>query len=157
MKPKIRNLETNIFIKMSNLIQPNPQSVLKKAKTVVVVGCSANPYRTSNYAAKYLMQRGYQVIPVNPAEKEILGATCYPNLDAIPAEVQIDIVNVFRNKRYTEGVVEEVVSWKKKTGQNPVIWTQLDVSSPEAELQAERAELPYIRNLCIMVELDTMH
>ncbi|MCR9132146.1 MAG: CoA-binding protein [bacterium] len=139
---------------MSNLIQPNPQEVLKKAKTVVVVGCSANPYRTSNYAAKYLMNRGYSVIPVNPVEKEILGVTCYPKLDDIPQEIQIDVVNVFRNKRYTGGVVEEIKAWKDKTGQNPVVWTQLDVSSPEAELVAEQAEIPYIRNLCIMVELD---
>jgi hypothetical protein len=139
---------------MSNLIQPNPQEVLKKTKTVAVVGCSANPYRTSNYAAKYLMKRGYTVIPVNPIEKEILGVTCYPKLDDIPQEIHVDVVNVFRNKRYTGGVVEEVEAWKDKTGQNPVVWTQLDVSSPEAELVAEKAEIPYIRNLCIMVELD---
>ncbi len=139
---------------MSNLIQPNPQTVLKESKTVAVVGCSPDPFRTSNYAAKYIQKRGYRLIPVNPAESQILGEKCYPNLDAIPSDIQLDIVNVFRNKRYTEGVVEEVASWKEKTGQNPVIWTQLDVSSHEAELKAEDAELPYIRNLCIMVELD---
>lgn len=94
------------------------------------------------------------MIPVNPVEKEILGVTCYSKLDDIPQEIQIDVVNVFRNKRYTGGVVEEVEEWKDKTGQNPVVWTQLDVSSPEAELVAEKAEIPYIRNLCIMVELD---
>lgn len=139
---------------MSNLIQPNPQTVLKEAKTIAVVGCSPDPYRTSNYAAKYLQKRGYRMIPVNPSESMILGEKCYPNLDAIPSDTKIDVVNVFRNKRYTEGVVEEVGAWKFKTGQSPVVWTQLDVSTNEAELKAEAAELPYIRNLCIMVELD---
>ncbi len=139
---------------MSNLIRPNPQEVLKTSNTVAVIGCSANPYRTSNYAAKYLMKRGYTVIPINPVEKEILGERCFPKLADVPESVQIDIVNVFRNKRYTEGVVDEVAGWKQATGQNPVVWTQLDVSSSEAELVAERAEIPYVRNLCIMVELD---
>ncbi len=136
---------------------PNPQEVLKKAKTVAVIGCSPDPYRTSNYAAKYLLNKGYTVVPVNPNEAEILGEKCYPDLNSIPSEIQIDIVNVFRRNIHTKGVVEEVVDWKQETSQNPVIWTQLDVSSPEAESLAENAAIPYIRNLCIMVELDRMN
>ncbi len=139
---------------MSNLIRPNPLEVLKTSKTVVIIGCSANPYRTSNYAAKYLMDYGYTIVPVNPVEKEILGEACFPKLADVPESVHIDIINIFRNNRYTAGVLEEVAEWKTKTGQNPIVWTQLDVSSPEAELVAERAEIPYIRNVCIMVELD---
>ncbi len=139
---------------MSTLELPNPQEILKKANVVAVVGCSPDPYRTSNYAANYLKKRGYTMIPVNPSEDEILGEKCYPSLNDIPSEIHIDIVNVFRNKRYTHGVVEEVAQWKMNTGQNPAIWTQLDVSSPQAELLAEKHGLPYIRNVCIMVELD---
>jgi predicted CoA-binding protein len=139
-----------------NKTTPNPQEVLKEAKTVAVIGCSADPYRTSNYAAKYLMKRGYTVIPVNPRKKEILGEKCYPDLNAIPKDIEVDIVNVFRRSMHTAGVVEEVIQWKKETGQNPVIWTQLDVSSQEAELKASEAEVLYIRNLCIMVELDRL-
>ena len=135
---------------------PNPQDVLKKSKIVAVIGCSPDPYRTSNYAAKYLLKRGYNMIPVNPKEKEILGEKCYPDLNSVPKDIQVDIVNVFRRSIYTVGVVEEVAQWKKETGRNPVIWTQLDVSSPQAELKAEQADLPYIRNRCIMVELDRM-
>lgn len=130
--------------------------ILKNSKTVAVIGCSANPYRTSNYAAKYLLDRGYMMIPVNPEEEMILSQKCYPNINDIPEDIQIDIVNVFRNKRYAANEVAEVVKWKEKTGQSPVIWTQLDVSSPEAELKAEEADLPYIRNVCIMVELDRL-
>ena len=75
----------------------------------------------------------------------------------IPEDITIDIVNIFRNKRYTEGVVDEVIDWKNNTEQSPVGWTRLDVSSNEAALKAEQAELPYIRNLCIMVELDLLN
>ena len=100
---------------MSNLIRPNPREVLKTSKTVAIIGCSANPYRTSNYAAKYLMNRGYTVIPVNPVEKEILGERCFPKLADVPESVHIDIVNVFRNKRYTEGVLEDGSSRLDKT------------------------------------------
>ncbi|MBO6524281.1 MAG: CoA-binding protein [Balneolaceae bacterium] len=139
-----------------NTMTPNPQDILRKAKTVAVIGCSPDPYRTSNYAAKYLLKKGYTMIPVNPNEKEILGERCYPDLNSIPEEIQVDVVNVFRRSVHTEGVVKEVEQWKQKTGQNPVIWTQLDVSSPQAELKAEEAELPYVRNLCIMVEMDRM-
>lgn len=132
------------------------QKALKEAKTIAVVGCSPNPYRTSNYAAKYLMDRGYEVLPVNPGHDEILGVKCYRSLDKIPFDTTIDIVNVFRNSAHTAGVVEEVQQWKEKTGQNPLVWTQLDVSSPEAERKAEEAKLPYVRNRCIMVELDQL-
>ena len=133
---------------------PNPKEILKKGKTVAVIGCSPDPYRTSNYAAKYLLEKGFKMIPVNPSEDEILGQKCYPNLNAIPKDVRVDIVNIFRRSIHTEGIVEEVAKWKRDTGQNPVVWTQLDVSSPQAELKAEEADLPYIKNRCIMVELD---
>ena len=134
----------------------NPGETLKKAKTIAVVGCSPNPYRTSNYAANYLKERGYRVIPINPGESEILGEKCYPSINDIPGEVEIDIVNIFRNSIHTADEVEQVIEWKKKTGQNPVVWTQLDVSSKEGELLAAQADLPYVRNTCIMVELDKL-
>lgn len=132
----------------------NIQKALKNAKTVAVVGCSADPYRTSNYAAKYLIRKGYEVIPINPNEQEILGLTCYPDLNSIPKDVRIDIVNIFRKSIHTKGVVDEIVRWKMERNQQPVIWTQLDVSTQQAELKAKENELPYIRNKCIMVELD---
>lgn len=142
---------------MPQLELVNANETLKNAKTVAIIGCSANPYRTSNYAAKYLQEQGYTIIPVNPMETEILGEKCYPSLNEIPEEVKIDIVNVFRDKQHTAGVVDEVAQWKAKTGQNPVVWTQLDVSSPEAEEEAAKSDIPYIRNTCIMVVLDHLN
>jgi|AntRauTorcE11897_2_1112592.scaffolds.fasta_scaffold00442_8 predicted CoA-binding protein len=128
--------------------------VLKEAKTVAMVGCSPNEYRTSNYAAKFLQEKGYRVIPINPGAEEIYGEKSYDNLNDLPSDVHIDIVNVFRNSEFSAEAAQDVAEWKKKTGQDPVVWTQLDVSSPEAEKVAEEHELPYIKNRCIMVEWD---
>lgn len=128
--------------------------VLKGAKTIAMIGCSPNVYRTSNYAARFLQERGYKVIPVNPEAETIFGEKCYDHLTDIPHDVQIDIVNVFRNSEFSAEAVQDAVDWKKQTGQDPVVWTQLDVSSPEAEKIAEENELPYIKNRCIMVEWD---
>jgi hypothetical protein len=132
----------------------NINEVLSEAKTIAMIGCSANVYRTSNYAARFLQERGYRVIPVNPGPEEINGEKCYDSLTDIPKDIRIDIVNVFRNSAYAADAARDVAEWKKQTGQNPVVWTQLDVSSPEAEIIAEKHELPYIRNKCIMVEWD---
>ena len=139
---------------MSDLKLVNALETLKNATTVAIVGCSPNPYRTSNYAANYLKEQGYTIIPINPKEDVILDEKCYPDLNSIPGDTKIDIVNVFRDKQQTAGVVEEVERWKEKTGQNPVVWTQLDVSSPEAEMEATEGGIPYVKNTCIMVVLD---
>ena len=134
----------------------NTGELLLNSKTVAIIGCSPNPYRTSNYAARYLKESGYNIIPVNPRADEILGEKCYSSLNEIPEQTEIDIVNIFRNSVHTADEVEQVIEWKDKTGQNPVVWTQLDVSSRPAEELAEQAELPYVRNVCIMVELDKL-
>ncbi|WP_018126489.1 CoA-binding protein [Balneola vulgaris] len=131
---------------------PPIKEVLNNSKTIAVIGCSANPYRTSNYIAKFMQERGYEVIPVNPGHDEMIGTKCYRSLKDIPSDVQIDIINVFRSSEHTASVMDEVKEWNAKTGQNPVVWTQMDVSSPEAEEIAEEANIPYIPNKCIMVE-----
>ena len=128
------------------------KTVLERSETIAMIGCSPNPYRTSNYIAKFLMSKGYKVIPVNPGHDQILGETCYAHIGDISGDIQLDIVNVFRNQEHTYGVLEEIRAWKDKTGQSPVVWTQLNVSSPEAEALALRENIPYIKNQCIMVE-----
>lgn len=132
------------------------RQILKNSKTIAMIGCSPDKYRTSNYAASFLQERGYRVIPVNPEAEEIHGEKSYDNLNNIPSDIKIDIVNVFRNSKYAAEAVQDVANWKKETGQDPVIWTQLDVSSKLAEEIAEKENLPYIRNRCIMVEYDRL-
>jgi len=118
----------------------------------VIIGCSSNPYRTSYHIAEYLINAGFEVIPVNPNETEVLGITCYPSLDDIPDEKDIDLIDIFRNKKYSVETVQEIIDWSKKTGQKPVIWTQLDVSTDEAKDLAMSNGLEYVENRCLMVE-----
>ncbi len=125
---------------------------MQASRTIAVVGCSDNPVRTSNSIARYLIGAGYRVIPVNPLHEEILGEPCYPSTSAIPDDIQIDIVNIFRRPAHTADMVRDVLERIEKTGEQPVIWTQIGVSSSEAQQLAESAGLEYVKNRCIMVE-----
>ncbi len=84
--------------------------------------------------------------------EEVHGLKCYPDLQSIPEDVSIDIVNVFRRPAYTAAVMNDVLARIAKTEEKPVIWTQIGVSSGEAEKMAKEAGLEYIRNRCILVE-----
>lgn len=125
---------------------------LRDAETIAVVGCSNRPSRTSHRIAAYLQDAGYRVIPVNPHHDTILGEPCYPDLPSIPADMSIDIVNIFRAPEHTADMVGSAIDRVEQTGTRPIIWTQLGVSSDEAERLAAEADLPYVRNKCIMVE-----
>ncbi len=128
------------------------EEIIKSTKTIAIIGCSPRPERTSYQIAKYLMNNGFKIIPINPNEESTVGKTCYPSILEIPDNVEIDIVNIFRNKKYTAQMVEEVVEWSKISSQKPVIWTQIGVSSEEAKTLAKENEFTYIENKCLMVE-----
>ena len=120
---------------------------LLDAKTVAVVGLSSNPARDSHRIASYLQEHGYRVIPVNPAETEVLGEKAYATLAEIPFD--IDIVDIFRRRQFLKGHVEEAIK-KGAWG----AWGQLGVADTEAELIAREAGLAFVMNRCIMVEHD---
>lgn len=124
--------------------------ILESAKTIAVVGCSAREVRTSHKIARYLQDAGYRMIPVNPNYEEVHGEQCYPNVQSVPEA--IDIVDIFRAPQYTAEMVRDVLERIEETGERPVIWTQIGVSSPEAEKLAQEADLPYVKNRCLMVE-----
>lgn len=128
------------------------KELLHSVKTIAIIGCSSNPYRTSYHIAEYLVNAGFEIIPVNPNETEVLGVPCVDSLFDLPVDIQIDLIDIFRNKRYTTETVEEIISWSKKTGQKPVIWTQLDVSTDAARELAEKEGFKYVENRCVMVE-----
>lgn len=92
------------------------------------------------------------MIPINPNETDVLGETCYKSIFNVPDNIEIDIIDIFRNKKYSAEMVKEIVEWSKESGQKPVIWTQLNVSTPEAKKLAEDAGFQYIENRCLMVE-----
>ncbi len=92
------------------------------------------------------------MIPVNPNHDEILGETAYPSLDAIPDDVEIDIVDVFRRPEFTADVVRDATARSERTGDRPTVWTQIGVHSDEAERLAREAGLPYVADRCLMVD-----
>ncbi len=126
--------------------------LLRQSHTIAVVGLSQRPDRTSHKIAAYLQEVGYRIVPVNPHAESLLGETAYPSLEQIPESINIDIVDVFRRPQFMPGIVEEAIARRERTGQNPVIWTQIGVSSFEAEQRADEAGIPYVRNRCTLVE-----
>lgn len=141
---------------MPDVQTPDLRSVLESARVIAVVGCSGNTDRTSHKIARYMQHRGYRIVPVNPNYDEILGETCYPDLPSVPAEITVDVVNIFRQPRYTADMVRTAIERTKQTGERPVLWTQLGVSSSKAETLAAEAHLPYVRNRCIKVAYDRL-
>lgn len=131
---------------------PDLTACLRDADTIAVVGCSARPTRTSHRIAAYLQEAGYRVVPVNPHHDTILGAPCYPDLPSIPHAIPLNIVTIFRAPEHTAAMVRSARERVEQTGTRPIIWTQLGVSSAEAERRAADADLPYVRNRCILVE-----
>ena len=128
------------------------KELLENLKTVAIIGCSANKYRTSYHIANYLKENGIRIFPINPNYEEVLGVKCLPSLDEIPENITIDVVDIFRDSKYTADMVHKIIEWSEKTGQKPVIWTQLDVSTDEAKSLAEDAGFTYIENECMMVQ-----
>jgi len=125
---------------------------LSSANTIAIIGCSGNPERTSRRIAGYLKKKRYKIIPVNPNEETVLGEHVYDTVGDIPEEITVDIVNIFRNKKYTADMVLEIVDRFKDTDQKPLIWTQLDVSSVQAKELALKNNCRYIENRCIYVD-----
>lgn len=128
------------------------QHLLKNAETIAVIGCSAKQYRTSHHIAAYLQHNGYRIIPINPEYDEILGEKVYPTLLDIPDDIKIDIADIFRNSDHTADMVDQIIDYHGATGQKPLIWTQLDVSSNAAKEKAKKGGFTYIENKCMMVE-----
>ena len=128
------------------------KQILEEARTIAVVGCSDQRSRPSYRISEYLMDAGYRMIPVNPHHETVHGVRCYPDLRSIPEDVRIDVVNIFRQPRYTAEMVRDAVERGKATATKPVIWTQIGVSSAEAQRLAEEAGLEYVHNRCILVE-----
>jgi len=123
------------------------RTILAHAQTIAVVGLSDKPDRDSNEIARYLQSVGYRVIPVNPMLTEVLGEKAYPSLSAIPPEVHVDIVDVFRRSDQVPPIVEEAISRHDK-----VVWMQLGVRNAEAAAKARSAGLTVFEDLCIMVQ-----
>jgi predicted CoA-binding protein len=119
--------------------------ILKGFRTIAVVGLSAQWHRPSFFAAKYLQEHGYRVIPVNPAYETILGERSYKRLADIPGEV--DVVDCFRKSTEIPALAEEAIAIGAK-----VLWMQLGVENAQARARAEAAGLQVVENRCMKIE-----
>lgn len=115
-------------------------------KNVAVVGMSKNEGKAAHYVPKYLIDHGYNVIPVNPTATEILGRKSYPTVSSIPDRV--DVVDIFRRSEDVPSVVEDTL---KKEGIK-VIWMQEGIYSKEAENMAKEKDISAVYNRCMMAE-----
>jgi len=125
------------------------RGILNTVKTIAMVGVSANTSRPSYFAFKYLLERGYRMIPINPglAGQELLGQKVYAKLLDIPEPV--DMVDIFRASQYALGIVQETLALKPRP---QVIWMQLGVRSDEAAKLAEANGIKVVMNRCPKIE-----
>lgn len=119
--------------------------ILMECKTIAMVGLSANWYRPSYFAAKYLQEHGYRVIPVSPRYDEVLGERCYPSLADIPESV--DIVDCFRRAEEIPALAQQAVAIKAK-----VLWQQLGINNQEATRIAEDGGVDVVVDRCMKIE-----
>jgi uncharacterized protein len=119
--------------------------ILRRSRTIAVVGLSAQWHRPSYFAAKYMQEHGYRVIPVNPGYPEILGEKCYKSLRDIPEKV--DIVDCFRRSAEIPAIADDAVAIGAK-----VLWMQLGVENGDARRKAEAAGLEVVENRCVKIE-----
>lgn len=124
---------------------PDLLEILRNARTIAVVGASADPYRDSNMIAQFLIKQGYDVIPVNPKYTEVLGRNCFPTVASIGK--QVDIVDVFRRGENMLETAGDAVEAKAQ-----VLWMQLGIENEDAARVAADAGLRVVMNRCIMVE-----
>jgi len=119
--------------------------ILHDYKRVAMVGLSADWYRPSNFAAKYLLDRDFDVVPVNPKYDEILGQRCYPDLVSIPGEV--DIVDLFQRPDRVPPFVDQAIEIGAR-----VVWMQLGIINEEAAQKAREAGLEVVMDRCMKIE-----
>jgi predicted CoA-binding protein len=126
------------------------KEILDSCKVVAVVGLSADEDRPSNHVAAYLKSQGYRVIPVNPAEKEILGEICYPDLKSI--DEKVDVVDIFRRSDQVMPIVNDAIDIGAKA-----VWMQEGVVNEEAAQKAQGAGLKVVMGRCMLKEHMKLH
>jgi predicted CoA-binding protein len=119
--------------------------ILKTSRVIAVVGLSADWFRPSYFAAKYMLEHGYRIIPVNPRYPEILGQKCYPSLRDIPEKV--DLVDCFRKTGDIGPIADDAIAIGAK-----VLWQQIGVKNEAAAAKAQAAGLDVVMDRCVKIE-----
>ena len=136
------------------MTQNEVSDILKKGKTIAVVGLSQEPQKHSFKVSLYLKHHGYRIIPINPLASEILGEKSYKNLLSMPEGLQkaIDIVDIFRKPEDVPSVIEQAIQIKKKFGRVFVVWMQPGIINEQAAEASRKAGLVVVMGKCLMVE-----
>lgn len=121
------------------------RNILDQCRTVAIVGLSGNWYRPSYFAAKYLLERGYKVIPVNPNYEEVLGQPCVPELAAI--QERVDVVDLFQRAEQVHNFVAPAAALGAST-----LWMQLGVVEQQAAEAARQAGMQVVMDRCMKIE-----
>jgi predicted CoA-binding protein len=131
---------------MASVPQPDPVTeLLKRARTIAVVGLSDDPLRPSHGVSAYMQSQGYRIIPVNPEIESSLGEKAYASLLEVPEK--IDIVNIFRRPEFIEEIVDQAIQLKV-----PAVWMQEGVIDEQAAEKARRAGIFVVMDRCILKE-----
>jgi predicted CoA-binding protein len=130
------------------------KDILKKTRTIAVVGLSKDPEKMSQIVSAYMQQHGYRIIPVNPFVDEVLGEKSFKSLIDIPIETQraIDMVDIFRKAENTPPIVEQAIQLKAAIGRPFVVWMQLGIINEQAAKAAMHTGLVVVMDKCLMVE-----
>lgn len=118
--------------------------IFEESRTIAVVGASNKPERAGHYIPKYLKTHGYRIVPVNPNYDEVLGEKSYPTLRDIPAEIDVDVVEVFRRPEFCEDVARDAIAIGAK-----VLWLQLGIMCDPARKVATEGGLTYVEDACM--------
>jgi predicted CoA-binding protein len=126
-------------------VNENIPEILNSYKNIAVIGISNKPMRPSHYVSRFMKERGYRILPVNPGLDEVMGEKCYPNLTDIPD--QIEIVDIFRRPEYVDEIVDEAIEKKAK-----VIWMQTGILNLSAAQKALDAGIQVVMDRCMKIE-----
>ncbi len=124
------------------------KNIFKSVKTIAVVGLSPDPSKDSNHVAEYLQQAGYKIIPIYPKNEIILGEQAYPSLTDVPANIQIDMVDIFRKPEALDAIADACIA----RGGIKVFWAQKGIVNNAAAERARAAGMTVVQNKCTMVE-----
>lgn len=121
------------------------KEIIEKTKSIAVIGCSMKSEKPSYYVPNFLLEKGYEIIPVNPKHKVIFGKTCYPSLDILPKKP--DLALIFRPSTEVYAFVKQAVDLGFKS-----IWLQLGIQDDLSKSYAHENNVHFVSNKCMMVE-----
>jgi predicted CoA-binding protein len=125
------------------------RALLRRARTIAVVGLSPKPIRPSHSVARYLQGAGYRIVPVNPGHDAILGEKSYPTLAAAARNHTLDVVDVFRRSEHAGAVVDEAIALRAPP---LLIWLQEGVEDAAAQARAEAAGIAFVMDRCLAID-----